>query len=65
MEFVELSPQQKFTLIQRQLDDIGYLTSINRIITGKRYEVIVNGEVKRVYKTRRSAKSFIIKIPKI
>lgn len=52
MEFIELSAQQKFTVIQRQLDDLGYLTSINRIITGKRYKV------------RRSAKSFIIKLYK-
>lgn len=64
MEFIELSAQQKFTLIQRQLDDLGIMTSINRIITGKRYEVFVNGEVKKQYKVRRSAKSFIIKIYK-
>lgn len=64
MEFIELSAQQKFTVIQRELDDFGFLTFINRIITGKRYEVIVNGEVKRVYKTRRSAKKFITKIHK-
>lgn len=62
MQFIELSPQQKFTIIQQKLDDIGFITSINRIITNKRYEVIVNGELKKKYKTRRSAKLFIIKI---
>lgn len=62
MQFIELSPQQRFTIIQKKLDDIGFITSINRIITNKRYEVIVNGELKKQYKTRRSAKLFIIKI---
>jgi hypothetical protein len=62
MQFIELSPQQKFTIIQQNLDDIGFITAINRIITNKRYEVIVNGELKKQYKTRRSAKLFIIKI---
>ena len=62
MEFIELSPQQKFTIIQRELDDLGFLSCINRIITGKRYEVIVNGELKKQYKTRRSAKKYIIKL---
>ena len=62
MQFIELSPQQKFTIIQQKLDDIGFITAINRIITNKRYEVIVNGELKKQYKTRRSAKLFIIKI---
>ena len=64
MQFIELSPQQKFTIIQQKLDDIGFITAINRIITNKRYEVIVNGELKKQYKTRRSAKLFIIKIYK-
>jgi len=65
MQFIELSPQQKFTIIQQKFDDIGFITSINRIITNKRYEVIVNGELKKKYKTRRSAKLFIIKIYKV
>ena len=65
MQFIELSPQQKFTIIQQRLDDIGFITAINRIITNKRYEVIVNGELKKKYKTRRSAKLFIIKIYKV
>lgn len=62
MEFIELSAQQKFRIIQQKLDDLGYITTINRIITNQRYEVIVNGELKKQYKTRRSAKLFIIKI---
>lgn len=65
MQFIELSAQQKFRVIQQKLDDIGFITSINRIITNKRYEVIVNGELKKQYKTRRSAKLFIIKIYKV
>jgi len=34
-----MSPQKQFRLLQRKLDDLGYMTSINRIIAGKRYEV--------------------------
>lgn len=62
MEFIDLSPQQKFTTIQKNLDDLGFMTHINRIITGKRYEVIVNGAIVKQYKTRRSARLFIIKL---
>ena len=59
MQFIELSPQQRFTIIQKKLDDIGFITSINRIITNKRYEVIVNGELKKQYKMSR----YISKLP--
>ena len=53
--------QKEFRVLQRKLDDFGFLTCINRIITNKRYEVIINGEVIKAYKTRRSAKNFIIR----
>lgn len=33
-----------------------------RLITNKRYEVIVNGEIVKVYKRRQNAKLFIIKL---
>lgn len=62
MEFVELSAQQRFRLLQRKLDDLGYVTNINRIITGKKYEVIVSGTIEKSYKKRQSAKLFITKI---
>ena len=51
-----MSPQKQFRLLQRKLDDLDYMTSINRIIAGKRYEVIVNGVIEKVYKQRQSAK---------
>lgn len=54
-----MSPQKQFRLLQRKLDDLSYMTSINRIIAGKRYEVIVNGVIEKVYKQRQSAKLFI------
>ena len=57
-----MSPQKQFRLLQRKLDDLGYMTSINRIIAGKRYEVIVNGVIEKVYKQRQSAKLFITNI---
>jgi len=62
MEFIELSAQQRFSIIQQKLYDLGYLTYIKRIITGKVYDVIVNGEVKKQYKTRRSSKNYITKL---
>ena len=55
---------QQFGLVQRQLDDLDIVTCINPVVAGKVYEVIVNSEIKKQYKSRRSAKLFIIKIHK-
>ena len=52
-----MSPQKQFRLLQRKLDDLS-------IVTGKRYEVIVNGVIEKVYKQRQSAKLFIKNILK-
>lgn len=57
-----MSPQKQFRLLQRKLDDLGYMTSINRIIAGKRYEVIVNGVIEKNYKQRKSTKLLTQKI---
>ena len=59
-----MSPQKQFRLLQRKLDDLCYMTSINRIIAGKRYDVIVNGVIEKVYKQRQSAKLFTTNILK-
>lgn len=54
---------KQFRKIQAHMDELGLITSINRIgkLSSKRYEVIVNGEVLKKYKTRRSAKGLIVK----
>lgn len=38
-------------------DSAGYLTHIQRV-SSKRFEAVVNGEIKRVYKQRRSCYKF-------
>jgi hypothetical protein len=58
-----MKPEQ-FGIIQRQLDELDIVTCIVPVVTGKLYEVIVNSEIKKQYKSRRSAKSFIIKLLK-
>lgn len=55
---------REFRAFQRKLDESGLLTCITRIGTGKNrnYDVIVNGEVKRNYKQRRSAKNYLVRL---
>lgn len=57
-----MSTQKEFRRLQRKLDDMGFMTNILRLITNKRYEVVVNGEIVKVYKRRQNAKLFIIKL---
>lgn len=54
----------EFRKLQSDLDNAGVLTHINRIgrNSSRRYEVVVNMELKKKYKTRRSAKNFIVKL---
>jgi hypothetical protein len=49
---------------QGEMDGNGFMTSIVRIGSGskRKYEVVVNGSLKKGYKTRRSAKNFLLKI---
>jgi len=58
----QLSPQKEFRILQRKLDDVGFMTNIVRIVTGKKYEVVVNGSIERCYKRRASAKRYITKL---
>ena len=53
---------ENFRRMQRLMDDIGLMTAIIRSGRNKdrRYEVIVNGELKKKYKSRISAKRFIL-----
>lgn len=60
----QMSPQKQFRILQSQLDELGVITNINRIVVGKRYEVQVNGVIEKVYKQRQSAKLFITNILK-
>lgn len=60
----QMSPHKQFRILQSQLDELGVITNINRIVVGKRYEVQVNGVIEKVYKQRQSAKLFITNILK-
>jgi hypothetical protein len=53
----------KFRLIQAQLDELGIITSVLK--TGvKEYQVIVNGEITKLYKKRDNANIYLIKLIK-
>jgi len=54
----------EFRIFQRTMDEAGLISFINRIGAGKflMYEVQLNGELKRSYKQRRSAKKYLIRI---
>ncbi len=52
---------REFTKIQAQLDEIGFVTKIERI-KNKRFSYIVNFTIVKTYKTRISCKRRIIKL---
>jgi hypothetical protein len=56
--------QKEFRELQRKLDDLGVTTAIIKSGRHKarRYEVIANGELKKKYKTRFSAKKLIVNL---
>lgn len=51
-----------FRKFQARMDEVGLITCISRSGRNgsKRYEVLVNGEVLKKYKSRRSAKKFLL-----
>ncbi len=53
---------KKFRRFQKKCDEVGMITDIKRTGKGtqRRYEVIINMEVKKKYKTRFSAKKYIV-----
>jgi len=55
--------KKDFALIQQQLTEIGITNSINKIgkLKRKRYQVVIDFEIRKVFKSRISAKKFIIK----
>jgi len=56
--------QKEFRQLQKNLDDLGFITAIIRSGKNKsrRYQVISNGELIKQYKHRISAKKRIIKL---
>lgn len=54
---------KQFRRFQAKCDHVGLLTDIKRIGKGKKrsYEVIINMQLMKTYKTRYSAKKFIVK----
>lgn len=56
--------QKDFRMVQNQLDTIGIISCIVKSgkNTQRRYEVVVNGELLRKYKSRFSAKNRILKL---
>jgi hypothetical protein len=51
----------EFTKMQARLDELGFVTKIERI-QNKRFNCIVNFTIERTYKTRISCKRRIIKL---
>jgi hypothetical protein len=48
--------------MQRIMDELGLLTCINKVGRngGRRYEVVINGELKKKYRKRIRAKKFLL-----
>lgn len=48
-------------IIRRKLDDLGIITDIRRVHS-KRFELIVNFKIEKVYKNRESANVYLRKL---
>ncbi len=61
MNWEEHKGVKKYKILRSNLDSKGFVTHINRV-NEKCFNLIINGEIVKVYKKRQSANNYLIKL---